>query len=104
MFDEIRRIIPKSSWPWFYLAIQQDATIRQHLSNDDFTQRAIERLGKDPSAWSPAALALIALDLEIDPAELRQAFADASASIDLPVELVQKARDFAQQSRSETHD
>ncbi len=82
MFDEIRRIISKSSWPWFYLAIQQDAAIRQMLSNADFSGLAIESLGKDPSAWSPGALALLALGVEGDSRAMRESFTDSTAPAD----------------------
>ncbi|MCJ7530600.1 MAG: hypothetical protein MUO64_06155, partial [Anaerolineales bacterium] len=92
MIEAIKAILPKSSWPWVFSALRQDEVVWNALNDETFIRLAIGRIGRQPSAWTPAALTLISLKVDVNPERLA---GDVSAYI--PDDLIQKALDFYQE-------
>jgi hypothetical protein len=63
--NELMNIFSTESYPWVYLALQQDENIKKIINNPSFIHFAAQKLGNNPQLWTPANLCLIIL--EIDP-------------------------------------
>ncbi len=55
---------PEDSWGWVIPALRQDMVIWKNLNNPEFWGLARNRLENQPQNWSPANLALLALDFD----------------------------------------
>jgi hypothetical protein len=54
MIEAIKAILPKSSWPWVFSALRQNEVVWNALNDETFIRLAIGRIGRQPSAWTPA--------------------------------------------------
>jgi tetratricopeptide (TPR) repeat protein len=68
--SSLKSLLPVSSLPWVLPALRHDILIWESLSGD-FGEQVLQRRSDNPDDYSPAGLALIALDLQITPASLR---------------------------------
>lgn len=66
-----QRLSPET-WQFVYLALRHDATLWDSLENTDLGQKALDRHQDYLEAWSPAALALLAIDLPVSLNDLTQ--------------------------------
>lgn len=62
---ELKRRAPATAWPWLLLALQHDALIWQNLKQGTLASQALDHLSDRPESWSPANLALLALQAEL---------------------------------------
>ena len=66
----LKRNLPEDVWPWVIPALRQDAVVWNTLDTL-FGLHALESAAANPSGYSPAALALLALNLPITVEDLR---------------------------------
>lgn len=66
---ELKNHMPSAEWSWALLALRQDSGVWRALEETDLGARALVSLQPVYRAWSPAALALLALE---NPFELDQ--------------------------------
>ena len=67
-------VLPEDTWPWVFPALRQDQVVWDSLQNLDFTTLAIQKIGVETKDWTPANLALIALNFD---GSIGQALEDA---------------------------
>ena len=60
-----------TEWPWVLVALRQDKGVWQALEKTKLGMQAIESFPAQPAAWSPAALALLALGNPVTLDDLR---------------------------------
>jgi hypothetical protein len=76
-FQIFKASIPVEEQPWVLAALRQDITVWQALHTRPLQQKLSEQAAHDlqqPAAWSPAALARLALTPADDSSLLQQAF------------------------------
>ena len=61
-----------ADWPWVLVALRQDKGVWEALEKTRLGMQAIESLPAQPAAWSPAALALLALGNPVTLDDLRR--------------------------------
>lgn len=61
-----------AEWPWVLVALRQDKGVWEALEKTGLGVQAIETLPAQPAAWSPAALALLALGYPVTLDDLRR--------------------------------
>ncbi len=69
---KLKQVVPDDILPWLTAALRQDAAVWESLQNAAFGDRALVYAGDQPALWSPASLALLALDEELSLAALRE--------------------------------
>ena len=67
---ELKKRVSPDAWPRLLTALRQDPWIWTALESTDLGQRALETLAPDPDGWTPAALGLLVLGGQIQPADL----------------------------------
>ncbi len=60
-----------AEWPWVLVALRQDKGVWQALEKTKLGMQAIKSFPAQPAAWSPAALALLALGNPVTLDDLR---------------------------------
>jgi FimV-like protein len=83
---ELKHFFPAGDQSWLFAALRQEPLVWSALENNTFRRACREALGPNPREWTPAALALIALESSLSGQDPRQ---DPSA--DLPADLRQQA-------------
>ncbi len=68
---DLKKTLPQTSWSTVIHALRQDALIWQTLQKRDFLKIAISKLGSNPKMWTPANLALLSLETDLDSEKLR---------------------------------
>ena len=68
--SSIKNILPEADWPWVFSALSFDPLVWENLG-DELGQRALDRNPSRSEDFSPAALALLALDMETSLENLR---------------------------------
>ncbi len=58
---ELKNKFSPAEWPWVLVALRQDKGVWEALEKTGLGVQALETLPAQPAAWSPAALALLAL-------------------------------------------
>lgn len=66
----LKSILPESDWPWIFAALHYDQLIWGSFSGD-FVEKILNLNSNRPEDYTPAALALIALDLPLSTDHLR---------------------------------
>jgi len=69
--SSIKSRIPEASWPWVFAALTFDPLVWEALGGE-FGQRLLAGNARQAEDFSPAALALLAFNLEATPEELRR--------------------------------
>ena len=64
--SKIKTILPENTWSWVIAALRQDRLIWDSLQETSFSDLALKQLSSDPTDWSPASLAFLALDLPVN--------------------------------------
>ena len=97
---DLKNILPRNSGPQVIAALRHDAVIWNALQNPDFRRAAISKLCSHPEKWTPARLALLALKVNQNPADVR---ATALSEIDpeLRLQAIQAYEEQAQASPTE---
>ena len=68
--SSLKALLPEADWPWVFSALSFDPLVWESLGGD-LGQRALGRPSNRPEDYSPAALALLALDFPASPESLR---------------------------------
>lgn len=58
---KLKDTLREDEWPWVISALRQDPVIWQSLQDPNFGELALSRGGDQPSNWTPAGLAFLAL-------------------------------------------
>ncbi|MGE5223711.1 MAG: tetratricopeptide repeat protein, partial [Omnitrophica WOR_2 bacterium] len=85
--QQIKSHLPDSSLPWVIASLREESLIWDSLQEPDFQQRLFSQTVEQPKAWSPANLALLAINLPV-PAEglaADQLNADLSFPLDVGI-------------------
>ncbi len=69
--SKLKKQAPETSWPWLFAALSNDTQVWQSLEGD-LGERALARPSFNPEDFSPAALALLALDSPYTLSEVKQ--------------------------------
>ena len=69
---ELKNKFSTAEWPWVLVALRQDKGVWEALEKTGLGEQAIESLPVKPEAWSPAALALLALGNPVTLEDLRR--------------------------------
>jgi len=83
---DIKDALPNAYWPQVIYALRQDLIVWKAIDNQGFRKQAISCLGNHPQNWTPARLALLAINDEFDLDTL-----DTTPLADLNPELHQMA-------------
>lgn len=67
---KLKKLFPETAWPWLFAALSYDPLVWQSLDGD-LGERALERNSNHPEDYSPAALALLALNCPFTLSEVR---------------------------------
>ena len=59
---QLKSILPEDTWPWVIPALRKDSLVWNSLQEPQFLEQAVQHIGSDAQGWSPAALALLALN------------------------------------------
>jgi tetratricopeptide (TPR) repeat protein len=68
--SSLKALLPEADWPWVFSALSFDPLVWESLGGE-LGQRALERPSNSPEDYTPAALALLALDFPASPESLR---------------------------------
>lgn len=84
--------IPSSEGKSLVTSLHQDPLVWDRLQDEAFAEKAIQSIGSETDRWSPAAITLLDLNLEIKANEL------TNGSHELPFELSQQAARYFEQT------
>jgi tetratricopeptide (TPR) repeat protein len=65
--QQLRNQLSEDTQPWVINALRQDQVVWQVLIETNLAEKALSKLGSQPQAWSPGMLALLGMDLDLDP-------------------------------------
>jgi tetratricopeptide (TPR) repeat protein len=103
--SSIKNRIPEANWPWVFAALTFDPLVWEALGGDH-GQRLLEGPARLAEDFSPAALALMALNLDATPEELRQTpmteINPGAEETSLPFVLAARTALFLRESRRGT--
>ena len=68
---ELKKQLPQESWTWVIVALRQEPLVWDSLLATDLGSRALAQFSSRPGNWTPAALALLALEETISTESLR---------------------------------
>ena len=65
LIADLKNIFPEKNWSWIIPTLQNDPLVWEQIRDTKFRRLVVEKLHRKPLLWTPANLALIAIDPNI---------------------------------------